>query len=240
MALVNRIQSLWNPAGKPLVVDLENDYFLVRFKNEEDYSRVLMGGPWMIYGSYLIVQPWGRLFSTLEDHPSQIIAWVRLPGLHYRYYTRSLFRILTGVIGKVVRVDYNTSDGKRGKFARIAVIIDLTKPLVAGIKLDGHLQRTEYEGLPTICLNSGKYGHPKEVCAGVVEDNPFGPWMQATRRGRKMNLNRKDETTSKENSGIEGVSSKSRFDVLSNDANLENEVKSSIHPNNQGILGAKL
>ncbi|KAL4379615.1 hypothetical protein GQ457_02G019060 [Hibiscus cannabinus] len=197
-ALLNRIQSLWNPLGEVQLIDLDNDCFLVRFAKEEDYVHVLTGGPWVIYGSYLNVQPWSRNFSTNSEYPERIMVWVRLPKLPYRYYTKSLFRYTANAIGQVVRIDYNTEDGKRGRFARLAVTIDLNKPLVSGIVIDGTRQDIEYEGLPDICFSYGKYGHSKDLCgkesAGTkipeveVGRDPkelFGPWMQVTNRRRR-------------------------------------------------------
>ncbi|KAE8709559.1 putative beta-1,4-xylosyltransferase IRX14H [Hibiscus syriacus] len=50
-------------------------------------------------------------FSISEKHPSQILAWVRLHGLPYINYSKSLFRRIADAVGKVVRVDYNTQTG---------------------------------------------------------------------------------------------------------------------------------
>ncbi|KAE8705981.1 hypothetical protein F3Y22_tig00110411pilonHSYRG00007 [Hibiscus syriacus] len=83
-ALINMIHALWKPIGNFNLIDLDNDYFLVKFENLEDYTRVLTDSPWMIYGSYLRVQPWSRNFTTSEKHHSHVITWVRLPGLPYR------------------------------------------------------------------------------------------------------------------------------------------------------------
>ncbi|KAL4271374.1 hypothetical protein GQ457_13G004110 [Hibiscus cannabinus] len=197
-ALLNRIQALWSPIGELQLIDLDNEYFLVRFALEEDFTHVLIGGPWVIYGSYLTVQPWSRNFSTNVEYPEEIMAWVRLPKLPYRYYTKSLFRYIANAIGKVVRIDYNTDDGKRGRFAQLAIKFNLNKPLVSGIVIDGMRQDIEYEGLPSICFTCGKYGHLKEFCgktisrdestvAGVVRDpiERCGPWMQVSNRRRR-------------------------------------------------------
>lgn len=35
--------------------DLPNDFYLVKFKSQEDYDVALTGGPWVIAGSYLNV-----------------------------------------------------------------------------------------------------------------------------------------------------------------------------------------
>ncbi|KAL4332531.1 hypothetical protein GQ457_07G011940 [Hibiscus cannabinus] len=198
-ALWNRIHALWNPVGEISLIDLDNEYYLVRFAIEDDFHKVLSGGPWVIYGSYLTVQPWSRHFISEEDHPSHIMVWVRLPKLPYRYYTKSLFKYIVATIGNVVRVDYNTEEGKRGRFARLAIIVDLKKPLILGILIDGKSQDIEYEGLPLICFKCGKYGHMKENCGVSVvavnthdnSDTPrnpkdlYGPWMQVVHRKRR-------------------------------------------------------
>lgn len=51
-----------------------------------------------------------------------------------------------------------------GKFARLAVIVDLTKPLTSKNMVDGEMIYVEYEGLPTICYHRGRYGHLLDSC----------------------------------------------------------------------------
>ncbi|XP_016706963.1 uncharacterized protein [Gossypium hirsutum] len=164
-ALANKIKSLWELTGDYKIVDLDNNYFLVKLASQNDYNRVIMGVPWMVYGHYLVVQPWNRYFFTEENYPSKIIAWIRLPGLHYFYYTKGLVRALASVIGNVVKVDYNTIDGTRGKFARVAVVVDISKPLVPFIGVDRKKQTIVYESLPSIYYTCGKVSHIKENCS---------------------------------------------------------------------------
>ncbi|GMI72718.1 hypothetical protein HRI_000941100 [Hibiscus trionum] len=199
-ALHNRVHMMWKPVGEISIIDLDNEYFLVRFAMEAGYERVLSGGSRMIYGSYLTVQPWSRDFSTTIDYPRKLLVWLRLPGLPYRYYSRSIFEAIAGVLEEVVRVDFNTTEGSRGKFARLAVVVDLEKPLIPTIIIDGRHQLIEYEGLSHICFSCGKYGHLKDLCENsaankgkakvaenVVPDKTdrFGPWMQAPSRRRR-------------------------------------------------------
>lgn len=107
----------------------------------------------MVYNHYLVVQPWSREFSMDESHPSNIIAWIRLLGLHYHYYTKGLMRTLAEVIVKVIKIDYNTTDGKRGRFARIAVVVYLTNLLCLSWGSTGKKQAVVYEGLLLICYD---------------------------------------------------------------------------------------
>ncbi|KAL4346395.1 hypothetical protein GQ457_17G004810 [Hibiscus cannabinus] len=165
--LQSRLTALWKLNGNFQLIDLENGFFLVRLESEDDYTRVLTDGPWMVFAT---------------------------------------------VIGRVVKIDYNTFDGARGKFARLAVMVDLTKPLLACIRIDGKIQKVEYEGLQQICFQCGTYGHAKENCVGSggspgfsINDNgknlgqaststnpvepsdlaPYGPWMTVDNRRRK-------------------------------------------------------
>ncbi|KAL4348041.1 hypothetical protein GQ457_17G013490 [Hibiscus cannabinus] len=201
-ALHSRIHALWKPVGTLQLIDIDKNYYVVRFSDVNDYTRVLTEGPWMIYGSYLTVQPWSRSFLTSEAYPSQVLVWVRLPGLPLRYYTKAMFRCIADVLGRVVKIDYNTQEGGQGKFARLALLVDLNKPLCSCINIDGRLQKLEYEGLRQVCFECGIYGHGKENCPSVsakVGDNEakettipstdkgkataetdnglFGPWM---------------------------------------------------------------
>lgn len=72
--------------------------------------------------------------------------------------------MLGQVIGKVIRIDYNPESATRGKFARIAVDLFLDKPLCSQLLLDGKVQNVEYENLPRICFECGKYGHLSAGC----------------------------------------------------------------------------
>ncbi|KAL4277927.1 hypothetical protein GQ457_03G002210 [Hibiscus cannabinus] len=207
-ALLTRIQSLWTPSGEMALVDLDNGYYLVRFANADDVNRILLGGLWLIYGNYLTVQPLSRNFSTNKEHPDQIVVWARLSELPYRYYTKSMFCFIANAIGKIIKIDYNTEEGKRGRFARIAVVIDLNKPLIPNLIIDGKRQIIEYEGLPMICYSCGTFGHNRESCTegadgskdgkyrdvlSVAPKERFGPWMQAP--GRKPRKQSSEDTS---------------------------------------------
>ncbi|MFQ6650061.1 hypothetical protein Gotur_022538 [Gossypium turneri] len=56
--LLGKIQSLWQPKNLIQLMDLEKDYYLVKFQDDEDYATTLMGGPWINFEQYLVVQPW--------------------------------------------------------------------------------------------------------------------------------------------------------------------------------------
>ncbi|KAK9027131.1 hypothetical protein V6N11_066975 [Hibiscus sabdariffa] len=79
-------------------------------------NDVRTDGPWTIFGHYITVEPWSVDFNPLQEHPSRIMAWVRLPGLPITWYKRSLIEAIGARIGKVVKIDYQTDYGRRGRF----------------------------------------------------------------------------------------------------------------------------
>ncbi|KAL4379850.1 hypothetical protein GQ457_02G019350 [Hibiscus cannabinus] len=240
--LWSRIQALWKPLGEMHLIDLDNNYFLVRFEKESDYVRALTEGPWTIFGSYLTVQPWSRKFSTSEKFPSHVMVWIRLPGLPYRYYPKALFRHIATTIGTVVKVDYSTQAGNRGKFARLCILADLDKPLLPGIIIDGSYQKLEYEGLYQVCYHCGVYGHARENCtlspsgrtgdvqpavaetskANTEEANSsiYGPWMMVPNRRRRNVRNLPEQQVSDSNNVIIADVGGSRFASLFDEGTL--------------------
>ncbi|KAK8486076.1 hypothetical protein V6N11_050222 [Hibiscus sabdariffa] len=105
----------------------------------------------------------------LKEHPCRIMAWVRLPGLPITWYKRSLIEAIGARIGTVVKIDYQTDYGRRGKFACMVVNINLGKPLVSKIAINGEIQCVEYESLPMVCFKCGLYGHVSDLCSQVAD-----------------------------------------------------------------------
>lgn len=53
------------------------------------------------------------------------------------YYHKRILRFFGQVIGNVLKIDYNTESASKGKFARIAVEINLNKLLVSVLESMG-------------------------------------------------------------------------------------------------------
>ncbi|KAA3458339.1 reverse transcriptase [Gossypium australe] len=237
-ALSNRLNSLWNPSKPFHLMDIENGYYLVKLHSIHDYTKVLSQGPWLVYGQYLTVQPWTKEFRPSQPFPSIVMAWIRLPGLSGHLYKKEIIEEMGGLIGKVVRLDLNTDNRTRGHFARMAVYINLNKPLTAQVFINGMKQKVEYESLPAICFNCGKYGHTKDFCPlpqtkstpekDQSENTPtevekeekegtYGHWMMVDRKSRSHV--RKNNFPKKDNN--ERGKSGSRFQALAQSGGQE-------------------
>ncbi|XP_050222758.1 uncharacterized protein LOC126672849 [Mercurialis annua] len=242
--LCNRLETMWNFVERFDVIDLENNYFLVKFRNGQDMQSVITGGPWVMLGHYLSVEAWHPEFDCTSDRIRFINAWIRLPRMPIHYYNKKVLRHIGAMVGKVIKIDYCTEAAERGKFARIAVELDLNKPLVSQFRLDGNVQFVEYECLPRICFECGKFGHVKESCPKLIkttgtsnpismaaadkvdrgndegskEGNPsFGPWMMVGRKGKVGGSNSNFRNGQHSKSVKENNIPGSRFDVLNSE-----------------------
>ncbi|KAH1090183.1 hypothetical protein J1N35_017440 [Gossypium stocksii] len=121
-------------------MDLENDFFLVRFQDKNDYNKALIGGLWVIFGRYLIVQPWSLDFSTSQSGMESQVIWTQLQGLPKGYYSYCLLMVISKTVGPVVKLDMHTDCTCMGIFTQLAVWVDLRKPLVSKVRINSHLQ----------------------------------------------------------------------------------------------------
>ncbi|MBA0770174.1 hypothetical protein Gotri_018842 [Gossypium trilobum] len=65
----------------------------------------------------------------------------------------------------------NTDSRTRRRFARMAVYVNLEKPLVSQILINGRPQKVEYESLSTIYFHCGWYGHVENICNFRIPDS---------------------------------------------------------------------
>ncbi|MBA0838991.1 hypothetical protein Goarm_004766 [Gossypium armourianum] len=164
--LSNRIYRLWKPSTPISIMDLENDYFLVKFQEEVDYVRTLTEGPWIVFGQYLMIQPWSQYFSTSQTYPSNVVAWIRFPRILGFMYRKSVLTNIGEMVVHVIKLDDQTGNAQKGRFVRMVVLLD------QGQKDEGTL--------PSVDCGNSYYANKN------VENENFEPWMLDDHR-RKRN-----------------------------------------------------
>ncbi|KAK5840216.1 hypothetical protein PVK06_009103 [Gossypium arboreum] len=84
-ALINKITLLGKPKGAFQLMDLENEFYLVRFNDTFDYNNALIGGLSVVYG-------------LLEG-----------------FYSEVLLCAIRRIIGMVIKLDINTNLVRKGR-----------------------------------------------------------------------------------------------------------------------------
>ncbi|KAJ4828912.1 hypothetical protein Tsubulata_008083 [Turnera subulata] len=157
--LCNRLPNLWGIRSEIKVIDLNNNFYFFRLPNQYDYLKVITGEPWVILGRYLTVEPWQPQFCPSKYKITSVVIWIQLLKLSCEYYDLPILRAVCNLIGRFVRIDYNTQESNQGKFARVAVELDLSKPLQPRVLVDGKWYEITYENLPHMFFECGRVGH---------------------------------------------------------------------------------
>ncbi|CAI9087709.1 OLC1v1021852C1 [Oldenlandia corymbosa var. corymbosa] len=162
--LHKRLKDMWQPKGEIFPSDVIEGYHMFRLSNVEDYNHVLLNGPWSIKEHYITVLPWTPNFDPTGENLSAVPTWIRIPGLPLKYFHEALLKDITKPMGRFIKGDRNTITAERGRYARVAVELDLSKPLKGKLRIDGKTYNIEYEDLRQICFHCGKYGHVIQSC----------------------------------------------------------------------------
>ena len=172
IAVVSRkLRELWKPKGGMFVMDLPRQFFMIRFEKEEEYMEALTGGPWRVFGSYLLVRAWSPEFDPLRDEITTTPVWVRLSNVPVTFYHQSIIMGIASGVRNPIKVDMNTLNRERGRFARICVEVDLKKPLKGTVLINGERYFVAYEGLANVCSLCGLYGHLVHTCPKRPKEN---------------------------------------------------------------------
>jgi pentatricopeptide repeat protein len=168
----------------------------------------------------------GDIHKALQFHDKVVAQGFQLNQFHDKVLTA-----IGNRIGRTIKVDKNTLQQERGKYARLCVEVDLSQPLLAMFSIKDRTYKVEYEGLHLLCLGCGKFGHYVEGCptkdinpkdtrmsAGVdtreegkceqQSAQEAGPWTVVSKPRRQ----RRAAKTGEENKGMESMGS--RFAIL--------------------------
>lgn len=77
-----RLTRLWKLAAGFEIMDIGNDYYMVKFDTEADCMKVREEGPWMIFDHYLTVQCWSSEFVSSMAKIDKTMVWIRFPSLN--------------------------------------------------------------------------------------------------------------------------------------------------------------
>ncbi|KAL5826821.1 hypothetical protein ACOSQ3_018661 [Xanthoceras sorbifolium] len=114
--------------------------------------------------------------------------------------TKAIGCFLDALIGDVVDLDVGASGDCCGKYIRVRVVVDITKPLKRFLKvklLNGDAPAAmliKHERLPEFCLHCCYLGHSVLECVesrgtgqGAMEHNyKFGVWLRASSPRRNV------------------------------------------------------
>ncbi|XP_057468132.1 uncharacterized protein LOC130757384 [Actinidia eriantha] len=167
----------------------------------EKKNKVMENGPYLLYGSPLLLKPMSKYFGFGKEELSSFPIWVQLRNVPYTLWNHVIFGKIYSKIGRPIHMDKMTTKKERVTYARCLVEVDMAKELTHSVMLhlpegEEHEQRIYYESLPRYCPQCNVLGHTKESCKGKL--------ATVSKAGTKPTETPAVATTSKAESGKKG------------------------------------
>ncbi|KAJ4839687.1 hypothetical protein Tsubulata_032272 [Turnera subulata] len=155
-AFISRLQKSWKRAVILKVLGRNVGYMALKNKLQSLWKPT---GPYRVIdieNNYFVAR-----FANDMDYENVLLNGPWLPlG---RYHSRILCT-LGDLVGRTVKIDQNTAKSRRGRLAKVAVAIDLKKPVKDTVILQKEEIKVSYEGLPLICQSCDLIGHNPLLC----------------------------------------------------------------------------
>lgn len=107
--LKNKLMDLWRPTEPLNLIDLGNDYYVVKFNCLTNTNKVLHEGPWFIAGNFVSARKWESNFVPNSSIITHTTIWARLPQLPTEFYDRSVLERVGQKSGVLLKIDACTS-----------------------------------------------------------------------------------------------------------------------------------
>ncbi|TXG48193.1 hypothetical protein EZV62_027487 [Acer yangbiense] len=187
------IEQIWNQFGQVEVELVGENTFMFHFTNKEYRNKVWNRGPWLFGKSLIVLEKPKGPGDITKLKFNQADFWVQIHDIPIMCMNQRTTKWLAEYIGEVVEIPTESRECW-GKYVRVKVQVDITKPLKRWlrIKLGKYEEITmvalKYERLPDFCFACGRIGHSVRECldedakraALDGQQTKFGSWMRAT------------------------------------------------------------
>ncbi|WOL07316.1 hypothetical protein Cni_G16056 [Canna indica] len=126
-------ERLWQSEGFQLAYDLKMVFFVFKFDSMDAANKILTGGPWQMRGDIIRLMPWKSCFRPFFESISTTPVWARLQGLPLEFWNDDCIAMIASGLRHLLKIDTRYQDLDRGKYIRICIEIDLTKPIRQGV-----------------------------------------------------------------------------------------------------------
>lgn len=84
--LLEQLKSIWNLSEEVTLMNLGNDYYLIKLHFEHNYAKVLNGRPWFIGNHFFTIRQWEPKFNAQIAVCQKIVIWARFVLLPTEYF----------------------------------------------------------------------------------------------------------------------------------------------------------
>lgn len=217
------MSQVWRTVREVRIEELGDNIFMFKFATEADKRRILAGGPWHFNRALMVLIEPTSIRELTKLSFSHVSFWIQIHNVPIMCMNEETIRDFGKEIGKVEEVGTNAAGECIGKYARLRVPVDVTKPLVKVLSLEPEEDGEEgvdmenedieaekkeekrqeivmlvlYEKLLNFCYVYGCVGHQFRECIQFKnqsrDEMAYGPWLKAPTNAEKIKLNKGKE-----------------------------------------------
>jgi len=177
-ALQAMMLRIWKTIESVCFKELHDNLWLLEFGNDSDKRRIKEERPWLFDRRVFVLKKLEENIPLAQMDFSHVLFWVQVHDMPLICMNKEIGTRIGESIGKVEDVDV-TGDGVGwGRFLRIRVQVDISKPLERGRAL--HLNGKsiwvsfKYEKLPHFCYSCGRIVHGPFKCQKGINQPDSG------------------------------------------------------------------
>ncbi|KAH7548565.1 hypothetical protein JRO89_XS14G0166400 [Xanthoceras sorbifolium] len=201
------------------VVVIRGNTFVLHIRTTADHRLVLMEGPWCFDKTLIVLEEPVELENIALMRFDKVDFWVQIHNIPLLSMTQDIGRFQRELIGPVKDVDVGALGDCLGKYLRVRVQDDPSKPLkqLLQVDLDGtcevNVPLLRYKQLPNFYCHCGLVGHlvqdcieleQAELCSKPSQD--YGLWLRASNSSRLLPLRSRQDFSKKADETLRAVS----------------------------------
>lgn len=130
---------LWRPVGGVSFKEIQENLWIFEFSDCDDKRRVLSGRPWLFDRYILVINDLDGNLPPSQMEFTNSLFWVQVHNMPLICMTKGVGQKIAASLGEVDDVDIASDDGRWGRFLRLRIVMDLSRPLERGwaLELDG-------------------------------------------------------------------------------------------------------
>ncbi|CAH9083073.1 unnamed protein product [Cuscuta europaea] len=195
------IQELVAKWGVPCKVRThDRGWVIFKFQGEEDRSKVLMEGPYTLFGKSLYLKSLSEDFSFESEEFLKVPIWVKFPNLPMQIWNEDVISEIASRVGVPLTTDRVTQERAISRYARVVIEVDASKPppppLTLKVRLPNgrfHFQKLIYETFPNYCFHCKGYGHHAFTCKVIAENEKREREEKEAQEMNKRGLTKEDK-----------------------------------------------
>lgn len=138
---------------------------LLDFQSLIDCHCALWDGPWNFFKDLVVFKASIGLQKPADMKFEEMTICVQCHNVPLAFVKASIIHSIGEDIGRMIEIEASEDGRCKGKFARMRMSLDLSKPLRQGVWVQKENENESiciillYERLPTFCYKCGKIGH---------------------------------------------------------------------------------